>query len=228
MIKCLVLVAAATGCLFPGSPVKAREGAAVDLNALILSEIAEMPRGGTYARYQKARPGHEWDDLWQTVANLQSAIQAGGVLKGKLRAEPAGAARYSFCSSATYLLFARVLQKLQDQGLKLDPKVVAELASIGDPKEVIAGRLDGIGLFGHWNADGPGTAVLFHRLGLGSNFTRLEQARPGDFLKIFWNDKIGKGERGHLVVYLGSSPDRNRIQVWSSNQENEDGTTANS
>ena len=96
---------------------------------------------------------------------------------------------------------------------------------MGDPGEVIHGKLDGIGLFGHWNADGPGTAVLFERLDLGSNFSEIEDAKPGDFMKIFWNDYIGKGERGHLVVFLGRDVARNAIQVWSSNLKNTDGTS---
>jgi len=140
------------------------------------------------------------------------------------RSRPA-AADLSFCSSATYLLFCEVVERLQERGeAPASAELSREMAAVGDRVDVIHGKLDGVGIFGHWNADGPGTAVLFRRLGLGRNFSRFDEARPGDFLKIFWNDSIGKGERGHLVVYLGTNESGDAIRVWSSNMENEDGS----
>jgi hypothetical protein len=62
---------------------------------------------------------------------------------------------------------------------------------------------DGESLWGRWNANGPGTARLFYELGLGRNFTSFSAARPGDFLKIFWTDAVGKNENGHSVIFLG-------------------------
>ena len=193
-----------------------------EYNQIIVDTIhAKMPKGGTYAKYQKAKPGHQFDDLYQTVEDLGKAVDSG--LAGKLRVNPEKAARYSFCSSATYLLFTEVLEELQKKGgLEIASPVVTELSDVGDKKNVIMGKMDGIGIFGHWNADGPGTAVLFEKLDLGTNFSSFEKAKPGDFLKIFWNENIGKGERGHLVVYLGTSPDGSAIQVWSSNTTNTD------
>ncbi len=207
-------------CLFWG--IFAVSGDARDHNRLIVETIAAMPAGGSYASYDRTQPGREFEELYDTVGQLDDALNAG--LRGRLRVEPERAGALSFCSSATYLLFLEVLERLQDAGeLELDRRVAMELVDVGGREDVIHGRLDGIGLFGHWNADGPGTAVLFHRLGLGRNFTSFEEAKPGDFLKIFWNDKIGKGERGHLVVYLGTSSDGRSIQVWSSNLKNSDG-----
>lgn len=182
-----------------------------------------MPKGGTYARYQKSQPGRQFDQLYQTVADLNASLQPGGLASKKLKVDPAKSARYSFCSSATYLLFAELLEYLQEHNnLKLSATVVREIADVGDKTEVIQGRMDGVGIFGHWNANGPGTAVLFERLKLGINFSSFEKAQPGDFLKMFWNYNIGKGERGHLVVYLGTSSDGQKIQVWSSNMQNAD------
>jgi hypothetical protein len=57
---------------------------------------------------------------------------------------------------------------------------------------------------------------------LGPNFTSVEQAQPGDFLKIFWNDQIGFKEFGHSVVYLGHGLNNEGIEVvryWSSNKK---------
>jgi hypothetical protein len=196
-----------------------------DANPRVLAAIAEMPKGGTYAAYQAdATADRRYDALRGTVADLNQAI--GGGFGNGLKVNPKAAASLSFCSSATYLLFCQVIEKSeQDQKLTTGGALASALDDIGDPVAVINGDLDGVGIFGHWNADGPGTAVLFHKLGLGRNFLGYEQAKPGDFLKIFWNDKIGKGERGHLVVYLGTSPDGSAIQVWSSNTRNEDGSS---
>jgi len=196
-----------------------------DVNALILAAIEEMPKGGTYAAYQADAPAdRRFEALRGTVADLNQAIRVG--FGASLKVNPQAAAPLSFCSSATYLLFCRVIESCEkDQRLVSTGALASALDDIGDPVAVINGDLDGIGIFGHWNADGPGTAVLFHKLGLGRNFLGYEQAKPGDFLKIFWNDKIGKGERGHLVVYLGTSPDGSAIQVWSSNTRNEDGSS---
>jgi hypothetical protein len=79
---------------------------------------------------------------------------------------------------------------------------------------------DGVGIWGRWNANGPGTARLFHELGLGKNFTSWEQARPGDFMKIFWSTDVGKKERGHLVVFLGmeTKDGVEHVRFWSSNK----------
>src|SRR5690606_37168739 len=70
------------------------------------------------------------------------------------------------------------------------------------------------------NANGPGAARLFHELGLGRNFDRYEEARPGEFMKIFWTTEVGSRERGHLVVYLGRRTvnGEERVRFWSSNQ----------
>src|SRR5690606_13330642 len=65
-----------------------------------------------------------------------------------------------------------------------------------------------------------GTARLFFELGLGKNFTSFSAARPGDFLKIFWTDAVGKKEHGHSVIYLGHETIEGveTIRYWSSNQ----------
>ena len=78
---------------------------------------------------------------------------------------------------------------------------------------------DGVGIWGRWNANGPGTARLFHELGLGRNFTDFAQAQPGDFMKIFWNQNVGKRESGHSVIFLGTTnhPDGEYVRFWSSN-----------
>lgn len=167
------------------------------INKTILEAISSMPHGGGYSTSEKA------------MKRLQQAVT---VFNGKLIVRPA-LAQPSFCSEATYLLFLKTLLLLQAQHqFSLDASTLAALLPRGQP--------DGEGLWGRWNANGPGVACLFHETGIGKNFSDLAQAEPGDFLKIFWTNSIGATEHGHLVVYLGHEM-RNEIEVihfWSSNQ----------
>jgi len=84
----------------------------------------------------------------------------------------------------------------------------------------IKGQPDGVGVWGRWNANGPGTACLFRELRLGHNFTSIDEARPGDFMKIFWTDAVGTREHGHSVIYLGRASVNGveTIRFWSSNK----------
>src|SRR6202034_999468 len=88
----------------------------------------------------------------------------------------------SFCSSATYLVFLKTLGAMQRTG------------RIALPAQIWSGLLpgfqpDGTGVWGRWNANGPGTARLFYELKLGKNFASLDAAKAGDFMKIFWTDE---------------------------------------
>lgn len=170
--------------------------AAENLNGLVLEQIKHMPQGGKYSvsRYAKIR--------LQSAAHFES---------GKIFVLPS-AASPSFCSGATYLVFIRTLEVLRARGqLQLDFATLNQL--------VIRDQRDGEGIWGRWNANGPGTARLFHELGLGRNFDDFAQAQPGDFMKIFWSKKVGRSESGHSVIFLGTE---NRagveyVRYWSSN-----------
>ncbi|MGJ8633413.1 MAG: hypothetical protein ACSHX7_05790 [Luteolibacter sp.] len=119
------------------------------------------------------------------------------LVDGKFRVD-ANRAKPSFCSGATYLVL---------------------LKALGSGSEVLLPEIDqqdGHGIFGRWNSNGPGSAKLVTDLGAGKNFISWNEARPGDFLKIWWTDKIGGRERGHLVVYLGH--DAESVRFWSGNQ----------
>ncbi|QTN33636.1 hypothetical protein HZ994_15400 [Akkermansiaceae bacterium] len=120
-----------------------------------------------------------------------------GLTAGNIRVD-ASLAKPSFCSGATYLV---LLKALGSGSPSLLPGI--------DQK-------DGHGTFGRWNANGPGAAKLVADLGAGKNFTSWNDAQPGDFLKIWWTEKIGGKERGHHVVYLGH--DAEAVRFWSSNQ----------
>lgn len=170
-----------------------------DYNRMILEQIQRIPAKGGYSVQDPAFDG------------LRAAIQPGTPYL-RLNQEDA---RPSFCSSATYLVLLQVLNQLADAGeLELAPDI-QQLLLVGDPQP------DGHGVWGRWNANGPGAARLLHLTGMGQSFTDLEKARPGDFLKIFWSKEVGREERGHLVVYLGTGHNANgesTIRFWSSNQ----------
>jgi hypothetical protein len=167
-----------------------------NFNNIVLEQMKRMPSGGKYSvsRFAKIR--------LQSAAHFES---------GKFFILPS-AASPSFCSGATYLVFIRTIETLRSQGkLQLDFATLDHL--------VIRNQRDGEGIWGRWNANGPGTARLFHELRLGRNFDNFAEAQPGDFMKIFWSQRVGRSESGHSVIFLGTE---NRLGVeyvryWSSN-----------
>ncbi len=194
--KNLCLSVLILGLLPSISPAQSEEIIAAPLNQLILDTLKTMPSGGGYSAGSKATKA------------LQRACQNEG---NNLFVE-ASRATPSYCSEATYLLFLKVLSNLQGtHRITLSPTILDALKPSGQP--------DGTGLWGRWNANGPGTARLFYELGLGPNFTNLAKARPGDFLKIFWTDSIGMSEHGHSVIYLGTESREGlpHLIFWSSN-----------
>ncbi len=174
-----------------------------DFNSLILKQIRTMPEGGGYATDLAAHTG------------LAASVQGGP----PTRIDPT-LAMPGYCSGGTYLVFLKTLAALQDNHrLTLSPEIWQSLL----PRLRRNGTdtlPDGEGIWGRWNANGPGTARLFFELGLGENFTEFSNARPGDFLKIFWTDAVGKKEHGHSAIYLGQETidGVEYVRFWSSNQ----------
>ena len=165
-----------------------------DYNGLILERVDQMPQGGRYSvsHFAKIR--------LQSSAHFES---------GKFFILPSGP---SFCSGATYLVFIRTIEALRARGeLHLDYPTLERL--------IIRDQRDGEGVWGRWNANGPGTARLFHELQLGRNFDNFDQAKPGDFMKIFWSRQVGRNEHGHSTIFLGmeNRPDGQYVRYWSSN-----------
>lgn len=169
---------------------------AENLNALVLEQMKQMPRGGRYSA------SHFATIRLQSAAHFES---------GKFFVLPA-AASPSYCSGATYLVFIKTIETLRAHGqLNLNFTTLDQL--------MIRNQRDGEGIWGRWNANGPGTARLFHELGLGQNFNDFGQAQPGDFMKIFWSPEVGRNEHGHSCIFLGTE---NRfgveyVRYWSSN-----------
>lgn len=180
-------------------------GAALaDLNSLVLKQLRAMPSGGGYGTTLASHQA------------LASSVTAGNTV---LTIDPSKA-QPAYCSGATYLVFLEVLQKLEEQGkISLDPATRQALLPRlrPDGSDTLP---DGESLWGRWNANGPGTARFFHQLALGRNFTSFSEARPGDFLKIFWTDAVGKKENGHSVIFLGLEKvdGVDSVRFWSSNR----------
>ncbi len=128
---------------------------------------------------------------------------------GRLFFNAAGA-RPSFCSGAVYaaVLSALIRWDAAQPRRRLSTEAWRALAPSRVP--------DGVEPWGWANANGPGFAMLVHRLGAGVNFTDWGQARPADIMKIWWNEAIGAGERGHLVILVQDEGDS--VRVWSSHQ----------
>jgi hypothetical protein len=169
---------------------------AAGLNSLILEQMEKMPSGGKYS------VSHFAKIKLQSAAHFES---------GKFFVIPTKP-YVSFCSGATYLVFIKAIEELRDRGqLQLDFATLNQL--------IIRDQHDGEGVWGRWNANGPGTARLFYQLGLGRNFTDFSQAQPGDFMKIFWNNNVGRRESGHSVIFLGTTmrPGGEYVRFWSSN-----------
>lgn len=166
-----------------------------DANSVILQILKTMPKGGGYSATASA------------THDLQSAVQVNG---GVLNVKPT-AARSTYCSGATYLVFIQAIQRSIPRS-QVGVGIAEALAIKGQP--------DGVGVWGRWNANGPGTACLFYELRLGRNFTSFDDAKPGDFMKIFWTDAVGTREHGHSVIYLGQGPVNGveTVRFWSSNK----------
>ena len=170
--------------------------AAAPYNNLILAQIETMPQNGGYSA------GHE------ATQRLDGSVQLGS----ETLHIDAAQAQPSYCSGATYLVFLKAVDALAERGVvPANERVLSPL--------LITGQRDGQGVWGRWNANGPGTARLFYELGLGPNFTDFAQAQPGDFMKIFWSDAVGRREHGHSVIYLGTEQVNGveSVRFWSSN-----------
>ncbi len=127
----------------------------------------------------------------------------------RLLFHPAGA-RPSFCSGAVYAALLSAL--IHWDAAQPKRRISAEAWKALAPRHV----KDGEGPWGCANANGPGFALLVHRLGAGVSFTDWRQAQPGDVAKFWWTDEIGGRERGHLVILVRDEGDS--VRVWSSNR----------
>ena len=167
-------------------------------NQEVLNAVKKMPRGGSYSTGKKANDG---------LGRAVQVYSQSGLKCTPRRAKP------SYCSGATYVVLLEMIEAAEVRGdFKLSQKEAMAL--------MVYGQGDGYGVWGRWNANGPGAAKLVRDLGMGFNFEDYAQAQPGDFMKICGSEEIGKKECGHRVVYLGTyrKGGHEYVRFWSSNQ----------
>ena len=168
-----------------------------NFNQLVLDAIKKMPQGGGYAVSRAAAAG----------LKKSMVYRGGGLVVNAKHATP------SYCSGATYLAFLYAVKEAERR------RYIRLTGT--DARALLArGQADGVGVWGRWNANGPGTARFFYETGMGRNFESYNEACPGDFMKVFWSDEIGRKEFGHSVIFLGvyEKGGEHRVKFWSSNQ----------
>lgn len=182
--------------------------AGVDYNAMILDIIAGLASGGGYSRTAS-----------QVALPTVTSHNIGGG-RWEMRVYDG---HPSYCTSATYSVFAHLVAVLHNAGsIKLAP---VQLRALSIMRTMPGGRArqDGEGPFAIFNANGAGVAALLKHTGTGFSFRddSLAYARPGDFLKIFWNNNVGATESGHQVVYTGRRQvsGRDMVCFWSSQRQ---------
>ena len=162
------------------------------IQSWVMQSISEMPQGGGYELTAKAP--QVLRDAFTFTSNDQLAVD----LKNSTP---------SYCTTATYFIFYRVLQKYWAySGAR------PSLTTLGFLKPDL--EKDGLRSWGRWNSNGPGTSKYFHDAQIGTNFEDISRARPGDFLKLFWNGLVGKNERGHSVIFLGQEVQKGISGLW--------------
>ncbi len=185
-------------------PAGVRACGGVDYNAMILDIIKSLPSGGGYSR------GEDLQLPTVTANNIGAGRWEMKVYDG----------HPSHCTSATYAVYAHLAAVMQNEGrLSLTADQIRSLEAL---KTLPDGThlVDGQGPFWIFNANGAGAAALLKHTGTGFSFRddALSYARPGDFLKLFWNENVGASERGHQVVYLDhrETAGRDMICFWGS------------
>ena len=177
----------------------------VDYNRMILDIVHSLPKGGGYDRDHPVLPivaPLEINNRWELLVR---------------HGHP------SHCTSATYTIFLHLATILQgNRKLFLDGDQIRALEAtetMPDGKHLV----DGQGPFWIFNSNGAGTAALLYHTGTGFSFRddALAYAKPGDFLKLFWNKNVGASERGHQVVYTGPRiiAGRDMVCFWGSQHQ---------
>lgn len=190
-------------------PPRARACSGVDYNAMILAIIRDLPTGGGYSlnasRIQLPTV---------TAQNIGGGHWEMKVYDG----------HPSHCTSAAYAVYARLAAVLHNGGnIRLSADQIRSLQvtmKMPDGTSLV----DGQGAYGIFNANGAGVAALLKHTGTGMSFRddKLSYARPGDFLKLFWNENVGASESGHQVIYTGRRvmAGRDMICFWGSQRQN--------
>jgi len=205
---CMAAALAAFSAGAQAEPLRARACGGVDYNAMILKIIRSLPTGGGYSL------GADFVFPTVTAHNIGRGHWELRVYDGFP----------SHCTSAAYALYSRLVATLHNGGrIHLSPD---QLKSLEVKRRMPDGtaRVDGQGPYAIFNANGAGVAAFLKHTGTGFSFRddKLSYARPGDFLKLFWNANVGASEQGHQVVFTGrrEMAGRDMICFWGSQRQN--------
>ena len=206
---CIVGVALTAFAVAAQAGPRAGACGGVDYNAMILDIIKGLPAGGGYS-------------LRASTVELPT-VTAHNIGGGHWEMRVYDG-HPSHCTGATYAVFAHLVAGLHNSGaIRLSPAQLRSLAVLRTMPDGTA-RVDGEGPFAIFNSNGAGVAALLKHTGTGFSFRddKLSYARPGDFLKLFWNGNVGASEHGHQVIYTGRREiaGRNMICFWSSQRQN--------
>ncbi len=116
----------------------------------------------------------------------------------------------SYCSGSTYSAFIEGMNLIFPKGELNDEKT--ELLRMQEPDG--SRREDHIKMWGEWNADGFGNHFALVQYSQIGKRIKPEEARPGDFMNISWNDG-----GGHSVIFLGwyvNEEGKKCVVYWSS------------
>lgn len=180
----------------------------VDYNAMILDIIRTRPTGGGYTLSARKV---------QMPTVTEHNIGGG---RWEMRSHDGFP---SYCTGATYAVFAHLAAELHNAGhITLRPDHIRSLKILKRNPNGTA-RADGQGPFAIFNSNGAGAAALLKHTGTGFSFrdNAMAYARPGDFLKLFWNKNVGATERGHQAIFTGRRTVNGRDMVcfWSSQKQ---------
>lgn len=139
------------------------------------------------ARSIEERQGYEGKEDRPIIVKLQSSVT---VNKGQLKVN--NQMKESFCSAGTYLAFLKVIEKAQASHM-ISLSQDSLQAILPKNKDL---QPDGVGIWGRWNSDGQGTAILYKELEIGHSTHDINEGEQGDFAKIDW-----KNGGGHSVVF---------------------------
>jgi|GEM_PF-4051137 len=171
-----------------------------EANSVIMAAISTMPSGGSYSVGPEARRALE--------DSIRISLRERRLIVTPTNEKP------TFDTAATYLVFLKSILEYVNQAAKTGPSSYFSLR-----KFLVSGQRAGMHIWGRWKALGPGVACLIKEADLGINFTDPYAAKPGDFMKIFRSETVGKKETSQLAIYIGKDV-RNGvayIKYWSGN-----------
>ena len=204
-----ILAVALAGLPLAAQADASRACGGVDYNAMILRIIKGLPAGGGYSI---------------NAATFQAPTVTANNIGGGRWEMRVYDGQPSHCASASYTVFAHLVATLHNSGtIRLSPDQLNAFRVLRTMPDGTA-RVDGEGPFWIFNANGAGVAAFLKHTSTGFNFRddKLAYARPGDFLKIFWNGNVGASESGHQVIFTGRRQvaGRDMVCFWSSQRQN--------